>query len=112
MGYEMGMLLARGLRSLRLSTVVLIVAAICVALLLLFPPFYVHLPDGMLSNKGHAFVLNPPNHGVLVARVDTPVLAADIFGVVVIAALAFFIAWRNERGQRSVGPSDPRNLLK
>lgn len=77
---------------------ILVVAAILVAAMLLFPPFRYYLGmthDGRETNIGYSFILSPPileqsrspqDHPV-VANVNWPLLLAQWIGVVLIAGL-------------------------
>lgn len=69
---------------------VLIVAATGVMFAMLFPPFYMPLPENLTTNKGFSFILQPPGSETYRALVNVPLLLTEIFVVLIVAA----IAWR------------------
>ena len=70
---------------------VLLVGSLALLAVLLFPPFVVHLPEGVLSNVGFTFLFSPPQIGRLVAVVNVPLLAVE---VAIICAITASVLWR------------------
>lgn len=70
----------------------LVATGIGLLVVTLFPPFAVSLPDGLVSNQGFAFILNPPKLGQLTAMVQVPLLGLEIVVVSVLGRLAWLWA--------------------
>ncbi len=68
------------------SLLALLAGAVMLLLVILCPPFIVPLPQGLVSNAGFAFILNPPTQGSLTAIVNTPLLALLALGVMAVTA--------------------------
>jgi len=81
----------------RRQRTVLLVTALLVALLLLFPPFHVSVAGRQWSGSdlrfGHAFVLDEPavsgSKPREAARIDYPRLWSYVSGVLIVGALVF-----------------------
>jgi uncharacterized membrane protein YraQ (UPF0718 family) len=58
----------------------------------------VHLPEGLSTNAGFAFLLTPPRMGQLVATVNTSLLAIEIVVAVFTAGAVFAVIRAVERG--------------
>lgn len=79
------------------SLLALLIGALALLLVLLFPPFIVPLPQGMVNNAGFAFIFSPPTQGNLVAIVNTQLLALLAFGIVASTAAFHTVLLRIER---------------
>ena len=64
---------------------ILVVGALIIALMLLFPPYYAEF-SGKTLNYGYSFVLSPP---VRIAKIDGATLMAQCVGVGLITILAW-----------------------
>lgn len=91
-----GTSLLRVLRE-RPSLLSLLIGASALLLALLFPPFMVPLPQGMVNNAGFAFILSPPTQGNLTAVVNTQLLALLALGLVASTAAAYTVLQQIER---------------
>lgn len=76
---------------------VLIIALIVVVLAILFPPFYMPMPENLVSNMGFAFILLPPGNEYYRGLVNVPLLLTEFFAVLIVAA----IAWRLAKNVRA-----------
>lgn len=88
------------------SLVALLVGATTLVLVLLFPPFIIPLPQGMVSNAGFAFIFTPPKQGALTAVVNTHLLVLLVVGVIATTAAVYAVLLRIELlvvGNRSIG---------
>ena len=66
-----------------------------IVLSLAFPPFHMHLQNGMVTNLGYAFIFSPPDWRGLVGSVDVGMLAAEWVAVVIVGAT---LCWLNKDG--------------
>lgn len=80
---------------------VVLVGAILLAVVLLFPPFYVTLLDGISVNLGRSFFLSPPKYGALIGRVDALVLIAEALGIALITAMVAMYLILSDRRRSS-----------
>ena len=74
------------------SLIVLLAAAVLIVLVVLFPPFVVHLPQGLTTNAGFSFILSPPTIGQLSATVNVSLLAIEVLVVLVATAAIYAVA--------------------
>lgn len=79
------------------SLVVLLVGAMTLLLVLLFPPFIISLPGGMVNNAGFGFILSPPTQGILTAVVNSPLLGLLALGILVSTASIYIVVRQLER---------------
>lgn len=79
-----------------LTNLVLGITAFMLLLALLFPPYYVSLPYGLVSNEGFNFLFDPPKRGDLVAMVNVTMLAIELSVIGVIGLAALYIAKKLE----------------
>lgn len=77
-----------------LTNLVLGITALILLLALLFPPFYVSLPNGLIFNQGFHFLFDPPALGTIVAMVNIPMLIIEL-AVIVVIGLAVLLIARN-----------------
>jgi hypothetical protein len=83
------------------SLLALLIGALALLLVLLFPPFIVPLPQGMVNNAGFAFIFSPPVQSNLEAIVNTQLLALLAFGIVASTAAFHTVLFRIERATLS-----------
>lgn len=99
----------------RLQVGILSTAFIAVLGSLLYPPYAVTLPGGLIKRLGHGWIFSPPRVGVLQGGVEASSLMAQILGIVVLTVLAYLIAGNIAGGKalRSEGAdeSDLRRSL-
>jgi hypothetical protein len=96
-----GFILLRSLSS-RPSLLVLPIGAMALWLVLLFPPFMVFLPQGMINNAGFGFIFSPPTQGNLTAVVNAPLLALLALGVAVSTVAVYVVLLRIESGAPTI----------
>lgn len=63
------------------SLIALLAGTLVLLTTILFPPFIIPLPQGMVNNAGFAFLLSPPTQGGLAAIVNSPLLAILACGI-------------------------------
>lgn len=79
----------------KIQSKVLFVAALIIALMILFPPYIVNNFRGVSISAGYAFILNLPIYttatgGHIQATVNLPTLTIQIFGALLVGCLVFF----------------------
>ena len=87
---------------LPVGQLILIMDAIFILLLFLFPPFFVTLSNGASTNLGYHLIFDPPTYGYeeLTGRIDVAVLLAEWICVAAISVLVWkFLA--RAQGTRS-----------
>jgi hypothetical protein len=71
----------------------IVVGAVGIAalLMMLYPPFYVRAANGVLSNLGYHFLLDPPSRsGPVFGLVHVPTLLVQFVALVIVGAAAWF----------------------
>jgi hypothetical protein len=71
---------------------VIFLGLVALALLMLFPPHFMPLTDGLVNNLGFGSIFNPPRSGELRALVNVPLLVTLMTGTVVLTCGATYIA--------------------
>ncbi|MHB1201348.1 MAG: DUF2628 domain-containing protein [Polaromonas sp.] len=72
---------------------ILISVAVIIAMMMLFPPFATHLPNGVQSSNGYSFILAPPSSGWSIKPVlNSTQLLIQWLGVAGLGAIAFVLA--------------------
>jgi hypothetical protein len=72
---------------------ILLASGIVIGVMLLFPPFVTHLPNGALSNEGFSFLLLPPKgRWSITPSVNTVQLIVQWLAVFLIGGIAFFLS--------------------
>ncbi len=66
-----------------------------IVLSLAFPPFDMHLQNGVVTNLGYAFIFSPPDWRGLVGSVDVGMLAAEWLAAVLVGAT---LCWLHKDG--------------
>lgn len=74
------------------ARVVLSAGLAMLALVMLFPPYVIPLPQGFINNVGFSFIFNPPGSNELHAVVNVPLLATLIAGITVLTIGAIKLA--------------------
>lgn len=73
--------------------VILLVVAIIIATMLLYPPFTFDMPNGTTMNMGYSWIFEPPVVGSSTsALVNIPMLLAQWAAVLVIGGIAYLFA--------------------
>lgn len=80
------------------SQIALLGSAVLLILVVLFPPYVVHLPDGLSTNAGFSFLLAPPKLGHLTATVNVSLLALELLVTIIAGAVLFAVVRSIERG--------------
>lgn len=78
----------------KLSDWSLLGTATSIVVAVLFPPFFLPLADGYVTNLGFALLFAPPKSGQLVGMVNLPLLAIELLAITAVGALLFWWAVR------------------
>jgi len=66
-----------------LQRLVLIAVGLGALLMLLYPPFYMRYPNGVVDNLGYHFLFDPPYRSQVTASVYAPTLLVQLLGLVI-----------------------------
>ena len=72
-------------------------AAIAILIIVAFPPYYLPLPDGQMTNLGFAFLFSPPKMGQLSGLVYVPLLLAEVVVIVLLGGISIYAVRRFSR---------------
>ena len=73
--------------------VILLVVAIIIATMLLYPPFTFDMPNGTTMNMGYSWIFEPPVVGSSTsAFVNIPMLLAQWAAVLVVGGIVYLLA--------------------
>ena len=76
----------------RAQRIVLALVAAAAALMLVYPPFYTQLPNGLVDNLGYGYILDPPELGRLHGVVNAATLLVQLIGLSIVGALMWLLA--------------------
>ena len=87
---------------------ILLLTAVTLALMLLFPPFHQVLPNGVVRNLGYEFLFNPPK-GVAGREgvINIPLLLTQAGLVICLSAIAVLLSYI-ESARRHIEKSDQK----
>ena len=71
---------------------VVTVIGIAALLLMLYPPFYIRGANGVATNLGYHFLLDPPRRGEIVALIHVPTLLVQFVGLLLVGGAASIVA--------------------
>jgi hypothetical protein len=87
--------ISTGVRMNKKQKAVLIVVAVVVVAMLIFPPFHAMLRTGIVRGLGYSLISDPPQFRIystdLAGTVDIGLLVTQWLGVLIVGAIAFFI---------------------
>ena len=74
-----------------MQRLVLIAIGLGALVMLLYPPFYLRFPNGVVDNLGYHFLFDPPYRSTVTASVHTPTLLVQLLGLLITGVSAWFL---------------------
>jgi len=75
-----------------MQRLVLMAVGIGALMMLLYPPFYLQYPNGVINNRGYHYLFDPPYRSGLTASVQASTLLVQLLGLVIVGVSAWFLA--------------------